>query len=122
MENAVAPDDRRAAGTVFYDGGCPFCRREIGTYRNMKGADAIEWRDISEGPVPEGFERQSLLGRFTVRRRNGEIADGARGFVALWRGLGPMRPLGRLADRQPFLTLGEGLYRLFLRIRPLWRR
>lgn len=118
---ASVPSDPRAAGVVYFDGGCPLCRREIGVYRELKGADAVEWRDISDGPVPDGFDREALLGRFTVRRRDGNHADGAAGFVALWRALAPTRVAGRILDRQPFLAIGEVLYRLFLKLRPLWR-
>jgi len=118
---APTPADPRAAAEVYYDGACPLCRREIAWYRRMAGADAIGWVDIAEAPPPPGLDRADLLGRFTVTRRDGRLARGAEGFAALWRGLGPTRLLGRLSDRQPFLLIGEGLYRLFLRLRRLWR-
>lgn len=118
----VAPADPAAAATVFYDGACPLCRREIAQYRAMSGAEGIAWVDIAAEEPPTGWNRDELLGRFTALRGDGRVARGAAGFAALWRGLGPLRWLGRLADRQPFLLVGEGLYRLFLRLRPLWRR
>jgi len=114
--------DPRAAATVFYDGACPVCRAEIGSYRRLRGAGGVRWRDVAAGPAPEGVSRQELLERFTVIRRDGAAVSGARAFVALWRGLGPLRGLGRLLDRQPFLWLGEGAYRLALRLRRTWRR
>jgi predicted DCC family thiol-disulfide oxidoreductase YuxK len=116
-----ATADDRAAATVFYDGACPVCRREIGWYRGMRGAERIEWRDIASEAPPEGFDREALLKRFTVIRGTGEVVSGAEGFAALWRGLRPTRWLGVLADRRPFLWIGEGLYRAFLRLRTAWR-
>jgi predicted DCC family thiol-disulfide oxidoreductase YuxK len=118
---AVAPDDGRAAATVFYDGGCPVCRREIGWYRAMRGADGIRWVDIASEEPPEGFARDELLRRFTILRRDGAATSGARAFVALWRALGPTRLLGRALDRAPFLQMGELAYRAFLRLRTGWR-
>lgn len=29
--------------TVYFDGGCPFCGREIATYRQVRGGNAISW-------------------------------------------------------------------------------
>ena len=111
----------RAAATVFYDGNCPVCRREIGWYRAMRGAEIMDWYDIANVAPPEDLDRAALMKRFTVIRRNGEMASGANAFAALWRGLRPTRWLGVLADRQPFLWIGEQLYRVFLRLRMSWR-
>lgn len=122
--DAPASTDPRAAGTVWYDGACPVCRSEIGWYTAMRGAGDVAWIDVSDpgAAVPEGLDRDRLLRRFTVRRRDGALASGAAGFSALWRALGPTRTLGIVTDRQPFRAVGEGLYRLFLRLRLLWRR
>ncbi len=116
--------DPKAASTVWYDGACPICSREIAWYGRMSGASEVRWIDVSDAdaPLPEGKSRAELLGRFTVARRGGALATGAEGFSALWRALGPTRLLGRLTDRQPFRAVGEALYRLFLRLRMLWRR
>ncbi|MEC8288896.1 MAG: DCC1-like thiol-disulfide oxidoreductase family protein, partial [Pseudomonadota bacterium] len=34
--------------TVYYDGGCPMCAREVGMYRSLKGAESIKWVNLSE--------------------------------------------------------------------------
>ncbi|MGF1500691.1 MAG: thiol-disulfide oxidoreductase DCC family protein [Paracoccaceae bacterium] len=120
-ETNVARADPRAAHIVYYDGNCPVCRREIGWYGRMRGAEDVRFVDIVDAPVPDGFTREALLRRFTVIRRDGVAASGARGFAALWRALGPTRLLGRVAERPPIVWIAEGAYRLFLRIRKLWR-
>ncbi|MEM0988081.1 MAG: DUF393 domain-containing protein [Pseudomonadota bacterium] len=130
MANAgdiAVPDlDARAAARVFFDGGCPVCRREIGWYQKMRGGDAIEWVDVDASEtvpagLPSDITRDDLLKRFTIVRRDGAVVSGGPGFIALWRGLGPTRFLGRLTDHRIGAFLGERAYRFFLRVRKLWR-
>ncbi len=128
MSDAVQtlPIDGRAAGRVFYDGGCPVCRREIGWYQAMRGADDIDWVNIDpEVPLPtdlpDGMSRDVLLKRFTIVRRDGAVVSGGPGFIALWRALRPLRWLGIATDHTIGAFVGERLYRLFLRVRTLWR-
>lgn len=118
------PTDPRAAAEVFYDGGCPICRREIATYRRLPGLEEARWTDVTDsaGRLPAGVDRDAALARFHVRRRDGEVAAGFAAFVAIWRAVPRLRWVARVLDRQPFLALGEAAYRGFLAVRPLWRR
>ena len=62
----MAPEPAAAALTVFYDGACPLCRREIAFYRRRRGAARIRWLDISrapEGEVAPGLSRCAALAR-----------------------------------------------------------
>lgn len=116
---------RPAPLTVYYDGACPLCRREIALYRSQPGAEQLCWVDAAHcepqalGP---GLDRDSALARLHVRDAQGRLVSGARGFLALWQGLPRWAWLGRLLDRGPLPALLERGYRLFLRLRPLWRR
>jgi predicted DCC family thiol-disulfide oxidoreductase YuxK len=112
--------DPKAAVEVFFDGACPVCRREIAAYRDMRGMEAIIWRDVAVEPVA-GLDRKAALARFHVRCADGEITSGAAAFLAVWRATPRLAPLARLLDRPPFRGLLEIGYRGFLRIRPLWR-
>lgn len=120
----AATSDTRGASVVWYDGACPVCRREIGWYARLDGAEAVRWIDVADpsAELPGGYDRAALLARFTVRRRDGAVVSGAPAFIAVWRALGPTRLLGRLTDREPFRALGGVLYRAFLTLRRLWRR
>lgn len=116
--------DPRAAFRVFYDGGCPLCRREIGWYQGRRGAERIEWINVAGDArvaVPEGLTREDLMQRFTVQRRDGVTARGAAGFVAVWRALPGTSAFARLADNLLVVGIGEVMYRLMLKVRPLWR-
>jgi predicted DCC family thiol-disulfide oxidoreductase YuxK len=114
----------QAAACVYFDGACPVCRAEIDVYRRTDGADQIEFVDIAApgAVLPRDVSRETLLKRFYVRTNAGELRSGARGFVALWQSLPKFRRLGRIAGWPPITALLEIGYRVFLRIRPLWRR
>ncbi|MEO1198698.1 MAG: DUF393 domain-containing protein [Pseudomonadota bacterium] len=114
--------DARPVLTVFYDGGCPLCRTEIDFYRRRRGADRIDWVDVAEQSdtheVVPGLSRCSALQRFHVQQSNGQLASGARAFIALWRALPAFRPLGLLVSVPPLPWVAELTYRAFLRLRP----
>ena len=100
------------------------CRREIAWYRGKRGADRIDWVDVSgdgELAVPHGLTRDDLMLRFTVQRRDGVTARGAAGFVAVWRALPGTASFAKLADNVVVVGVAEILYRLMLKVRPLWR-
>ncbi|MFM7459253.1 MAG: thiol-disulfide oxidoreductase DCC family protein [Burkholderiales bacterium] len=106
--------------TVYFDGGCPICSREIGFYRHQPGADQVSWIDLTTCPdnvLPPGISRQAAMARFHVQTADG-IFDGAAGFLALWRQLPRFRLLGRLLSIPPLPWILEFGYRIFLRIRP----
>lgn len=120
--SAISHADR--ALTVYYDGGCPVCSREIAAYRRQVGAEQCEWVDASSCPESElgiGLSRDGALARFHVRRADGELVDGMRGFAALWRALPRFAWAGRIASVWPLPLLLDAAYRVFLRIRPLWQ-
>lgn len=78
--------------TVFYDGGCPVCSREIAFYKDRRRANAIDWVDVAtlapEVEVAPGLSACAALARFHVVTRDGRTHDGGRAFIALWRELG----------------------------------
>ncbi|NJL08298.1 MAG: DUF393 domain-containing protein, partial [Methylacidiphilales bacterium] len=85
--------------TVYYDGSCPVCSREIAHYRRCEGADAIVWTDITkatgEALAPD-LTRSAALARFHVRRADGSLVDGGRAFAEIWQALPRFRRAGRL--------------------------
>jgi predicted DCC family thiol-disulfide oxidoreductase YuxK len=121
MTRAANPDPA-AAAELFYDGACPLCRAEIAAYRGMEGAERVAFRDASAGEAPPELSVGEALARFHVRRADGGLVSGFRAFLAVWRVNPRLAPLARALDRAPFTWAGEGAYRLFLRLRPLWRR
>ena len=107
--------------TVWFDGGCPLCRREIALMRRLDRKGAIDFIDLESGDVDCPVDRADLLRRFHARE-NGQVVSGAAAFAAMWRAIPRLRPLG-LAARSPLVLAGlERLYVAFLRIRPRLQR
>ena len=109
-----------AAQTVFYDGACPICRREIAFYQKRDGAEAIDWVDIGHNPtdpVAPGLSRADALGRFHVRTRSGAIISGAAAFAAVWRAFPTLKWLGILGGLPGPRHLLELGYRILLKAR-----
>jgi predicted DCC family thiol-disulfide oxidoreductase YuxK len=122
----ASPDRKPEAPplTVWYDGACPLCRREIGLYRGLPSSTPICFADVSGAaqPLPPGRTREQMLARFHVRGRDGQMLSGAQAFLALWAALPGWRWLA-LAGRVPGMPwVMERSYRLFLRGRPWMQR
>tara|TARA_R110002049_G_scaffold67844_9_gene176002 strand:+ start:630 stop:1013 length:384 start_codon:yes stop_codon:yes gene_type:complete len=111
--------------TVYYDGGCPLCRREIGFYRRQPGADGVDWVNLVEADprsLGDDLDFDAAMARFHVRRPGGRLASGALGFALLWQQLPRFRALGRIAALPGVVHVLELGYRLVLRARSLWRK
>ena len=120
----TSPPPQGAALTVYFDGACPVCSREIAVYRRRAGAENCAWVDASscaESALGAGLSREVALARFHVRRADGRLVTGMQGFALLWQMLPRLAWLGRIASIGPIPALLDWAYRLFLRLRPLWR-
>ena len=109
--------------TVYFDGDCPVCSREIAVYQRLGGADAIEWVDAArcdDAALGAGIDRSTVLTRFHLRAEDGRLISGAAAFVEIWRRLPALGLLAQLAARPRVLALLERLYLLFLRVRSRW--
>lgn len=111
--------------TVYFDGGCALCAKEIATYQQWRGADQITWVDASQCPQAElgtQLNRDAAMARLHVRDAQGELIGGAAAFVEIWKHLPALAWLTPLLATRPMLLLLDVLYAGFLKIRPLWRR
>lgn len=125
MASAVKSTVQDPTLIVYFDGACPVCSAEIAHYRRQSGAQACAWVDAAtcaEQELGAGLTREAALRRFHVRRADGHLVDGMRGFAALWSTLPRTAWLGRIASFGPMPALLEAAYRVFLRLRPLWRK
>lgn len=115
---AAHPDDML---TVYYDGSCPLCTAEINHYQQQQGAERLDFVDVSReesNPGPDLSPRDAMR-RFHVRRGDGQLVSGARGFIAIWQVLPRWRWAARIGSIPGMPTVIEFGYRLFLPVRPL---
>ena len=107
--------------TVWHDGDCPLCRREIALMRRLDRTGAIEFVDVA-GPATCPLDRAEMLVRFHAREAGGPLLSGAAAFAAMWRAIPVLRPLGEAARSRLVLSALEHLYLRFLRVRPYLQR
>ncbi len=118
-----SPASLAPALTVYYDGSCPLCQREIALYRRNPASQAFAWVDVSQPTaLGEGLDCARAMARFHVRTADGRLFDGAAAFSQLWRRLPGWRLLGWVSAVPPISWLSEGLYRAFLPLRPRLQR
>ena len=106
---------------VLYDGSCPICSREIGYYKGKRGAEAINWVDISnkaDGDVHPGISRDEAMARFHVVTPEGTVLSGGAAFAGLWRALRPFQPIGWLFQFKPLTWVLDRIYDILLKWRP----
>jgi predicted DCC family thiol-disulfide oxidoreductase YuxK len=108
--------------TVWFDGGCPLCTREIALMRRLDTRRRLRFVDVSDGATSCPLDRGDLLARFHVSDTRGRFHSGAAAFAAMWRAIPLLRPLGMLALLPGMLWVLERLYRAFLRVRPKLQR
>lgn len=114
-----------ACPTVYFDGACPVCSREVAMYRRQPGADGVQWIDVAQcasADLGPGLSRDAALARLHLRQADGTLVSGAAAFTTLWRALPRWAWLGRLLGKGPGLWLLESGYRVFLIMRRGWRK
>jgi predicted DCC family thiol-disulfide oxidoreductase YuxK len=101
---------------MFFDGGCPLCRREVAHYRRLDRADAVQWLDIAADPAPLqplGIAPADAMRRLHVLDRDGRLQTGAWAFAAIWEVLPYYRWLARLVRLPGVLSVLDWGYRRF---------
>lgn len=104
--------------TVWFDGACPLCLREIALFRRLEKRSRIHFEDVSSPDATCPIDRVDLLERFHAQERGKPIVSGAAAFAAMWRAIPVLRPFGEFARIPLVLYFLERLYVAFLRARP----
>ena len=115
MESQVPTIPSRV--TVWYDGACPLCTREIALMQRLDKAGRLDFIDADDPTAACPVDRKLALARLHARE-NGKLLSGAAAFAAMWRVIPQLRWLGLAAQIPPVGWALEGLYRVFLVIRP----
>jgi predicted DCC family thiol-disulfide oxidoreductase YuxK len=124
MSDVPPPPGPAGRPTLYFDGACPVCSREIAVYRQQAGAEGVHFVDVARCSAAElgpGLDREAALKRLHWRRADGRLVSGAAAFTALWQSLPRWAWLGRLLGSRPALAVLEPAYRAFLALRRTWR-
>lgn len=111
--------------TVYFDGLCRLCSREIQHYRKMRGSGQIRFVDITSADFEaerEQLDPRAVHRHLHARDAEGRLHIGVDAFVQIWRRLPALAFLASLAQRQPVHKSLRALYAIFVRIRPLLPR
>ena len=107
--------------TVFFDGSCPICSKEIDFYKMRVGADELSWVDVSDDKIPIPIQtrsREELMARFHVLSSSGELVSGGAAFAELWASLPAFKIFGKLFKLPILRSLIDFGYDIFLTVRP----
>lgn len=72
---------------VYYDGGCPACRREMAHYRAQPAAVPIRYTDVVAEPErlsAIGITQRDAIHRLHARDEDGRVLVGMRAFHGVW--------------------------------------
>ena len=107
--------------TVFFDGSCPICSKEINFYKMRAGADKLSWVDVSDEEIPIPIQtrsREELMARFHVLSSSGELVSGGAAFAELWASLPAFKTFGKIFKLPVLRFLIDVGYDIFLTLRP----
>ena len=91
--------------TVYYDGKCGLCRREIEYYQRIAPPDRFLGQDIANDPTSLAdlnVSQADALRRLHARDAAGTVYVGVAAFIAIWQGLNYWKYLA-LIFKLPFL-------------------
>ena len=107
--------------TIFFDGSCPICSKEINFYKMRAGADELSWVDVSDEEIPIPIQtrsREELMARFHVLSSSGELVSGGAAFAELWASLPAFKIFGKIFKLPILRYLIDVGYDIFLTLRP----
>ena len=76
--------------TVYYDGKCGLCSKEINHYKNIAPENIFIWCDIASEPGPftsKGYSLSEGLKNLHAEDHAGKFHIGVDAFILIWREL-----------------------------------
>lgn len=112
--------------TVFYDGFCPICRREVAGYQRLELETPIAWLDLAgrdDVLATEAFTLVAALATLHVKDSQGILHTGLAAHILLWHHLPGFRFAAALLGHSAFLrAVCNRAYLFFTRHRPGLKR
>jgi predicted DCC family thiol-disulfide oxidoreductase YuxK len=102
--------------TVFYDGKCGLCSKEISHYRKIAPSNIFNWQDITESADElnqEGITLAEGLRLLHAKDNSGQIHVGVDAFILIWKQLSRWRVLAFLVGLPIIRHIANAAYRVF---------
>jgi predicted DCC family thiol-disulfide oxidoreductase YuxK len=106
--------------TLYYDGLCPLCSREMDHYRRHAGSAPVAFVDITEpgfDAAAHGLDPRRIH-RVMHARQGDRLFTAVDAFIALWETLPGYTWLARLARVPALYELMKAGYHVFAFVRP----
>ena len=87
--------------TVFYDGKCGLCSREINHYKRVSDDEKFDWQDITESTQAlkkHGISFVQGLKHLHATVDSGKVHVGVDAFILIWSNINRWRMLARLTS------------------------
>jgi uncharacterized protein len=118
IPDPVKPPAVRAADSeceVWFNGDCPVCSWEIGTYAKVAERRELPLRfhdsmRVARPLATYGLRREHLERRLYLRDEHGRIVSGFRAVLALWARMPEYRRLARIFSWPPLRAVCETIY------------
>ncbi len=108
--------------TVYYDGQCPVCSREVAVYRQLDQPGRIRWQALNSHSV-DLPDLDAAYGLLHVRDASGVLQVGFAAHLLMWQHLPGFRLLAWTLRRcRPSAFIAERLYLWLTARRPGLRR
>lgn len=119
--NNMGNKETSQQGTIFYDGLCVLCSREIEHYRKQKGSDRFAFVDITQTDFDAtkfNVDPFAVHKFMHVKSPDGQLHVGVEAFRTIWKELPKYKFLYQWTDNslaRAVLNIG---YSGFVRVRP----
>ena len=103
--------------SVFYDGRCGLCDREIAFYRRHATEHSVLWLDIWQQEaalLAAGLSQAQCLQKLHLLDAQGQLHTGVDAFLLLWQTVPGLRVFAKLARFGLFRGLLALGYKVFL--------
>ena len=102
--------------TVYYDGICKLCSREITYYQGKVNPSKVEWIDIArngDALKAFGITQSDALLYMHARTEDDQILVGVDAFIALWERVPYWRTLAKIISLRPVKFVAKIVYAYF---------
>ena len=111
--------------SLYYDGLCHLCSREINHYRKMAGSEKIRFVDITAldfRAESENLDPTEIHKVIHVRDRQGQIHKGVDAFICIWSELTALKKFVSMTRFGLVYWALNAAYSIFAHLRPMLPR